>query len=261
VAARARTAVALAGSLGVAAPLAAVAFVGHARPSEAALWRILSIEAFFAGLALLLALRLGGSVRERLGLVRAQFGWAPLALGSLGTLALSGALRFAVDALALAPGSSLERLDAAAAEAARTSPLLVLAAFALAPPFAEELLCRGVLQRSLARAIGAWAIPAAALAFAALHLDAVHSPAAFLLGVYLGALAWLSGSSWLPIGCHFANNALASLEPLVPGISAAVPRPSSWVEAGGAAALALAALALAARCCRGDAPGRCEPSA
>jgi membrane protease YdiL (CAAX protease family) len=247
---RSRTAAALAGVLGLAAPLCAAAFASFAPAADAALWRMLSVEAFFAGLALLLALRLGGSLRERLGLVRARVGPSVLVLGAIGTLALSGALRFAVDALALHAGGSLERLSDTAARAAPTSPLLVLAAFALAPPLGEELLCRGVLQRSLARAMGAWSIPAAALAFAVLHLDVVHSPAAFLLGAYLGALAWLAGSTWLAIACHFANNAVASLE-LFPAVSGAIRPPASWAEAAVALILALATLAATAWSCGG----------
>jgi membrane protease YdiL (CAAX protease family) len=238
-----RTALALALIAAVAAPVFVPRLARDVPPAELELWRTLSVQLCFAGLAGLIALRLGGSLRERLGLVRGTLAAAPLALGVLGTLALSGALLFAVDALALMPGSSLERLNAIAGAAAPSSPWLVLIAFGLAPGIAEELLCRGALQRSLEGAIGAWCVPLAALAFAALHMDLVQSPAAFALGCYLGALAWLRQTTWLAIACHLANNCAAALPQLLPAAGASLPRPETWGEAG--VWLAIAGLSLA----------------
>jgi len=231
-----------------------------APPAELELWRLLSAQLCFAGLAGLIALRLGGPLRERLGLVRGTLAAMPLALGVLGTLALSGALLFAVDTLALLPSTSLERLNAVAQAAAPSSPWLVLIAFGLAPAIAEELLCRGALQRSLASAIGAWCVPIAALAFAALHLDLVQSSAAFLLGCYLGALAWLRQTTWLAIACHLANNCAAALPHVSPAVAVALPRPHAWGEAGMWLALAGLSLAWVARSSRPCASRERAPS-
>lgn len=228
---------------------------------DAALWRMLSVQLFFAGLSVLVALQLGGALRDRLGLLRGGLAPESLALGVLGTLALSGALQFAVDALGLTPGSTLEQLGAIASQAARTSPLLVLLAFGIAPAVCEELLCRGVLQRSLARAIGVWCVPAAALVFAVLHMDRVHSPAAFLLGGYLGALAWIARTTWLPIACHLANNAAAVGQELFPRAGAFLPRPRDWAEAALWLVVAGASLAIAARRGRSARMGRGRSSA
>ena len=247
---RQRSALTFAVLAAVGAPLAR----SQPAPADIVLWHTLAAQAAWCGLALLFALLSGGSVRERLGLTRGRLSAPLLALGALGTLALSGALQFAVDVLALAPGTSLERLDSIARLAAPESPWLVLAAFGLAPGFAEELLFRGAFQRSLANRIGGWCVPAAALAFGALHVDRVHSPAAFVLGCYLGALALLGDSTWLSIACHVANNCAALQPQLLPGASPALPRPDSWVEAAVWLACSCLSLALIGRRVRRSAP-------
>jgi membrane protease YdiL (CAAX protease family) len=247
---RSRTALALVCLAGLAAPLLAPPLAAHAPAADRALWHTLAAQLCWGALAGFVALKLGGSVRERLGLSRGRLGPAPAVLAVFGTLALSGALQFGIESLALAPGSSLERLDAIARAAAPGNPWLVLMAFGVAPGFGEELLLRGALQRSLARGIGAWCVPVAALAFGALHLDPVHSPAAFGLGCYLGALAWLGGSTWIAIACHVANNCAAALGQTSPAVAATLPAPGSYGEAAlwlAAAALALAGFARAVR--------------
>jgi membrane protease YdiL (CAAX protease family) len=229
---------------------------GRLEPAELALWQTLAAQVSWCGIAGGFALLLGGSPRERLGLVRGNLSASGTALAALGTLALSGALQFAVSALALAPGSSLERLDALVESAAPRHAGLVLVAFGIAPGFGEELLFRGAIQRSLGRAVGVWCVPLAALGFGALHLDLVHSPAAFVLGCYLGATAWLSRTTWTAIACHVANNCAATL----PQLGAALPRPDSWLEAGSWLAASGLALALAAHRSRKLAPPRANAS-
>ncbi|HEY8122446.1 MAG TPA: CPBP family intramembrane glutamic endopeptidase [Myxococcota bacterium] len=228
---RPRIALTLAGLAALAAPLLPLLARGQISASDAALWQTLATQLCWCGLALLFALQVGGSVRERLGLLRGGLSAPRLLLGALGTLALSGALQFAVDALGLLPGSSLERLDSLASASAPSSPWLALAALGIAPGLGEELLFRGAIQRSLGRALGAWCVPIAALAFAALHADPVQSPAAFALGCYLGALGWVAASSWLPIACHIANNCAALAPQLSSAASALLPRPGSWMQA------------------------------
>lgn len=259
-AARSRTLVALVALCAVPAPWLASLATRGAAPVETALWQLLTGQLSFAALAVLVGLALGGSLSDRLGLVRGRLGPAQLTLGILGTLALSGALQFAVDALGLTPGSALERLSDLAAQGAPARPGLLIAAFAVAPALAEELLCRGVLQRSLGRALGAVSIPAAALAFAALHLDPVHAPAAFALGCYLGALAWIGGTTWLPIACHFANNLAATLAQGFPAIGAALPRPLAGRDAALWLVVAGAALVVSTQLARARRTGRVGPS-
>lgn len=81
---------------------------------------------------------------------------------------------------------------------------------AILPPFAEELLFRGVL----ARLFKDWsknvhlAVFISAVIFAAIHIQFYTFLPRFLLGMALGYLFFWSGSLWLPIAAHFANNFL-----------------------------------------------------
>lgn len=85
---------------------------------------------------------------------------------------------------------------------------------ALLPAIGEELIFRGILQRIL---IG-WikgspviAILITSLVFSALHMQFFSLLPRFLLGILLGYLFYWSGSLWLPVIAHFANNAMAVL--------------------------------------------------
>ena len=72
-------------------------------------------------------------------------------------------------------------------------------------------------------------IPAILLAsvfFGALHVDPIHSVFAAILGLYLGAIAYLAGSVRASMGCHVVNNTAAVLGAAVtPGIGP-MPTPS-----------------------------------
>jgi membrane protease YdiL (CAAX protease family) len=88
---------------------------------------------------------------------------------------------------------------------------LALIGLVVAPGIAEELLCRGLLQRGLQRRLGApAAIGISSLAFGALHLEPIHAVFAAVLGLYLGVAAYWADSTRASIGCHLVNN-LASV--------------------------------------------------
>jgi hypothetical protein len=129
-------------------------------------------------------------------------------------------------------------------EASPARPWLVLLAIGLAPALGEELLFRGFLLRWLGTHLpGPAAVLGSAALFGAAHLDPVHGVAAFLLGAYLGAVAWRAGSVRAPMLCHAANNTLAVL-----GVRGAVPElgePGDPWLAGLALALAAGCLVLA----------------
>ena len=84
---------------------------------------------------------------------------------------------------------------------------------AILPAFAEEILFRGVL----AKLFKEWtqnvhvAVFLSAFIFAAIHLQFYGFLPRFLLGMALGYLFFWSGSLWLPIVAHFANNFLSVL--------------------------------------------------
>lgn len=99
--------------------------------------------------------------------------------------------------------------------------LLIVAVLA---GFGEELLFRGLLQGTLVKLMGKkyttknkpaprWvthvSIWMAAFLFSAIHLQFYGFIPRLLLGAWFGYLLWWSGSIWVPIVAHMANNALS----------------------------------------------------
>ena len=152
-------------------------------------------------------------VARRLGLKRPTTPWwvIPLLLlatpfaslcGDLLTTALFGDDR----------GEHLEMLNELFRGHSGAMLLLVTLTVSVLPGFGEELLFRGYAQqRLLQRWHPALAIGFTSLLFAAAHFDAVHIVGVLPLGIWLGVVAWLSGSIWFAVICHAANNALAVL--------------------------------------------------
>ena len=81
---------------------------------------------------------------------------------------------------------------------------------ALVPALVEELFFRGYMQRRLlARWSPKVAIPLVALVFAAFHGTPVWAISVLPLGIWLGILAWRTGSLWPGIVCHaFVNGSV-----------------------------------------------------
>ena len=130
----------------------------------------------------------------------------------IGTLAASASLDGLLELTQWKDASSLGEFEAMIAGIRGGSLMLAIAAFALMPGIAEELLCRGLIQRSLVTRLGpAAGIAIASLIFGVLHLDPVHALFATPLGLYLGLVCWLSGSIRASIVCHIANNLTALL--------------------------------------------------
>lgn len=86
--------------------------------------------------------------------------------------------------------------------------VLRLIVMALVPAITEEMFFRGLLQNTFARYLhpGA-AVAVSALIFALAHGDMSGVLPRFALGALLGYLLVRTGSLWLPIACHFLNNA------------------------------------------------------
>ncbi len=127
---------------------------------------------------------------------------------------------------------------------------MAVAASVLAP-LAEEVAFRGYLLSALRTHLrpGA-AILGSSVLFACMHLDPVRFPAVLFLGLFLGWLAWRSGSIWPAVAAHGVNNALgsamaaggasdpgaegplgATLALLALGIAALAPLALAWVRA------------------------------
>jgi len=231
-----RSALALAfASLAVGALLA----VPSLASSSGRFGEILGFEIFLAMLALAFAARSPRGIRERLGLGPSELSRGALVLLALGTLALSYSLDGIYRVIEPPDSGALFQFESELAGVRGGALGFALLSFALVPGIAEEILCRGLVQRGLQRRYGP--IPAilfASLFFGALHLDPIHSAFAAILGLYLGAIAYLAGSVRASMGCHVANNAAAVLGAAVtPGIGP-MPTPSLVV----AAALSLGVL-------------------
>lgn len=81
---------------------------------------------------------------------------------------------------------------------------------AVVPAFAEEVLFRGVLQRSLEAVYPMRrAIIITAILFGILHFNPLSLVPLILIGAYLGFLAYYTQSLALPIVAHFLSNAIA----------------------------------------------------
>jgi membrane protease YdiL (CAAX protease family) len=240
---------ALAASAGAAT--CALAPEGSAGRTEEVAIGGLGFELFLGLLALAGAALSAAPVRERLGLSKGRLSAGQLALLVLGTLALSHALDAVIDLARLGEGGSLAELDAALAGARGRALWLALLGLGLAPGVAEELLCRGFVQRGLLPSLGApAAVTVAALFFGALHVDPVHAGFAAVLGLYLGTLSHLAGSLRPAIACHAANNLCAvAMAAFLPALE--VP-PAASIGLGGG--FALAALAWVWRSLGGPPP-------
>jgi len=178
-------------------------------------------------------------VVERLGLGPGRTSLGVVLLLAIGLLGLSHALDQAIDLLDLRQQSHLAQYDAAVARAPASAWPWILLGLGVAPGIGEELFFRGFLQRGFQSWLGrAGAVVATAAIFGAFHGELVHAAGAFVLGLYLGSVAEISGSVRAPIACHVLNNVAAVGGVALPQ-QAVVP-----ATALAAAGLSIAALAL-----------------
>jgi membrane protease YdiL (CAAX protease family) len=159
------------------------------------------------GLAALLPARWSPEpTRSRLGLVRADlpaWGYLAVAVGSLAPLAAGVALAVGVTRLVPADQSVAQLYQEMTWAAAVPFVLFV----ALAPAFVEELLFRGYIQRRLLQRWSPWvAIGVSSLLFTVMHITPQAMAGVLPLAVWLGVLAWRTGSVWPGIACHACVN-------------------------------------------------------
>jgi membrane protease YdiL (CAAX protease family) len=121
-----------------------------------------------------------------------------------------------------------------------------LAAIAVAPAVAEEVLNRGIILPSFRRPLGdGGAVAASALFFGLMHLDAYRLPFTFMMGLALGALRVRTGSLVPGLLAHATVNALTfTAAPFVddPAQTLPDPRPllgAAVLLAGGALSVRL----------------------
>lgn len=148
--------------------------------------------------------------RRRLGLVRGQWPlWAWVAAAA--ATPLVGLVSGLVTGLFLEESESLKQMSGIFREHGQSGFLIPLALMIGATPaLCEELLFRGYVQTRLVASLGpAAGVMIASLLFAAFHMDLVHVIAVFPLGLFLGWLAWRSGSIFPAMLGHFVNNVIS----------------------------------------------------
>lgn len=168
---------------------------------------IVMSQAVFLGAVLFGVRRLPSSVkRNRLGLRRPGVSapaYPVLVLGSVFVAALGNVLAGATRAL------SISGFDAEALYRQLTwsTGVLFLVTVTLPPGFVEELLFRGYVQRQLLRHWRAgWAILFTSVAFAIMHVEPLRVVFALPVGLWLGIVAWRTGSIWPSVVCHASIN-------------------------------------------------------
>ena len=79
---------------------------------------------------------------------------------------------------------------------------------AVIPGICEEVFFRGYFQRRAERSWGAaWGIAISGIVFGLFHFRLSEALPLCALGLYMAYLAWCTGSLWVPVVVHFANNA------------------------------------------------------
>jgi membrane protease YdiL (CAAX protease family) len=218
---------------------------------------MIQLEGALALLALAGGLASRRRLSERLGLSRGRL--SPAALGALvvGTLGLSHGLDGVLTLTGLREGSALAQLDALVSAARGANVWVFVLALGIAPGIAEELLCRGLVQRGLEQRIGTpAALVTAAALFGALHVEPIHAAFAAALGLYLGVAAALADSVRASMLCHAANNLVAVL-----ALAFAPRLQGAASPAGTAVGFAVAALGLLPALRRRAHPAARAPSA
>jgi membrane protease YdiL (CAAX protease family) len=200
--------------------------IGAGFPSdsiEALVWGALGVESLLALAACAGALLARRPLIERLGLRRGRLGAPALAALVVGMLALSHALDSILSLSGLREHSSLAELAARLNGARGRALWLAIIGLAVVPGIAEELFCRGFVQRGLRAWLSApVAVTSAALVFGALHIDPVHALFAAALGLYLGTAAEWADSIGASILCHVVNNGVSVVLMAGYGASASV---------------------------------------
>jgi membrane protease YdiL (CAAX protease family) len=192
----------------------------------------LVVELLFASTALTVALVARAPLHQTLGLRRGGLSRRDLVVLVSGTLAASHALDGALELSGQAEESVLFELPRMLEGARGFRLAAALLAIGVAPGIAEELFCRGLIQRGLTRRYGPWVgIPVASVIFGALHVEPIHAAFAAILGLYLGLVAHWAGSIRAAMACHIVNN-LAAVTVAASGIGD--------VGAGGASPVSVA---------------------
>jgi uncharacterized protein len=151
-----------------------------------------------------------GRRRVRLGFVRARAGirhhqYVVFVTGTF-VPAIAGAVLASLVAAVVEPGNDVAETRARLTWATAIPFTLFIA---LVPGFVEEAFFRGYIQRRLLQRWRPWkAILFTSAAFALVHLEPSQIAFTFPVGIWLGILAWRTGSIWPGVAAHAVLNAI-----------------------------------------------------
>lgn len=142
-----------------------------------------------------------------IGWRRPKVSWIWLPVAALSALPVSVVVQFLIYQLTKALGIEEDMLEKALMGGSGSELWLLMGALSLLPGLIEESLFRGYLQRRLLIHWSAWAaIPVSAACFAVAHVLPVQVVAVFPLGIWMGIIAWRTGSIWFSMACHAVYN-------------------------------------------------------
>jgi membrane protease YdiL (CAAX protease family) len=157
----------------------------------------------------------GHSPSKWLGLGRADL--VVIVVSALGIIGMG----FLVDEVVfiihhLAPGmfssSGLEMFNRVFVNASPVAFVLLTVVISIGPGIGEEFFFRGFMQRILGVDLPIWAaITLQAVLFGVLHVNMLQGAGAFLIGLYLGFVAFRTRSIWPCVVAHGLNNFLCSM--------------------------------------------------
>jgi len=151
-------------------------------------------------------------MRSRVGLLQTGLGAGQgtiIALATILPFALGLVAAWLVDMILPSSGEGSAGLRRMWSEGSRGESVAWLLLIALLPGFVEEVFYRGFVQRGLLLRWGpAASIVVSSLLWAVVHGEPAWAAAIFMLGLWLGVVAWRTGSVLLPFAMHAGVNGL-----------------------------------------------------
>ena len=190
---------------------------------------------------------LGRPARDRLGLAGARLTPAHNLVLLVGTIVPFGIGLFLAWLVGLATGTSdpsAGPLQQMWTQGTQFESIAWVMLIALVPGFVEELFYRGFLLRGLLLKWGPVAsIATTGLLFAIVHGDPVSATAILPLGLWLGLVAWRTGTIWLPVAMHASVNGIWTATMMIVHRD---PGAGSWVNGAAIGALVVGVIAFIA---------------
>lgn len=147
---------------------------------------------------------------RRLGLVGAGRYWKTLPLLMVATFAINDILSVTLARFLGAPTDYMTPIMTTLYNSGASGRTIMVLSVTVLAGFAEEIVFRGYLQRRFLQRWPVWiAIGVSSVLFAAAHFSPTYAAFVLPLGVWLGVVAWRTGSTWCSIACHLFNNLMA----------------------------------------------------